>query len=34
MKFSKEAAFPGNEKWENAIKRESELYKRESDARS
>lgn len=34
MKFSKEAAFPGNEKWENAIKRESELYKRESDVRS
>lgn len=34
MKFSKEAAFPGNEKWENAIRRESELYKRESDVRS
>ncbi len=34
MKFSKEAAFPGNEKWENAIRRESELYKREADVRS
>lgn len=32
--FTKEAVFFGNEKWENSIKRESELYKRDSDVRS
>lgn len=34
MNFSKEAVFPGNEKWESAVSRESELYKRDSDVRS
>lgn len=34
MDFSKEAAFCGNEKWENAIKRESALYKRNADVRT
>lgn len=32
--FTKEAVFPGNEKWEPSVRRESELYKRDSDVRS
>lgn len=32
--FTKEAVFPGNEKWEHSVRRENELYKRDSDVRS
>lgn len=32
--FTKEAVFPDNEKWEPSVRRESELYKRDSDVRS
>ena len=34
MKFRNEATFPGNEKWENAIKREVSIYNREEDVRT
>lgn len=34
MKFSEQAIFKGNEKWENSIKREQALYSREDDVRS
>lgn len=34
LKFKNEGVFPGNEKWESAVKRKTELYKREADVRT
>ncbi len=34
MKFAKEALFPENPKWENAVKRENSIYNRSADVRT